>query len=149
MITFAGFLVFAPADVGFPRSSATQTSQIRPDLFSRWDTELSHTLYGSWRRGSRQIPSPLITMTTGYRRGQGTTKELWTGVIGRVAALLSFPRVTIPIMISCHNSCPTRCARPLSSPSSRSYSASPSLLGSWHISGVSVLGECQETRRVR
>lgn len=107
-ITFADFLVFASADVGFPRSSVAQTSQIRPDLFSRWDTELSHTLYGSWRRGSRQTPSPLMTVTIGYRRGQGTTKELWTGVIGRVAALLSFPRVTIPIMISCHNSCSTQ-----------------------------------------
>ena len=146
-ITFAYFLVLVPADVGLPRSSVAQTSQFRPDLLSRWDTVLSHTLYRSWRRGS---PSDSLPVTAGYRRDQVTsTKELWTGVIGRVAALLSSLRVTIhtsliavsiSIMISCHNIRPTLCARPISSPSSQPYSALPPLLGSWHISGVSVLG---------
>lgn len=128
-ILFADFLALVPADVGLPRSSVAQTSQVRPDFFSRWDTELSHTVDRSRRRGSRQleIPSHWITVTAAYRGQATSTNELRAGVIGRVAALLPLPRVTIPtslltvsisILISCHNTCITPCIKPMSSPSS-------------------------------
>ena len=107
---------------------------------------MSRNLKRSRRRGSCQIP-PLITVTAGHR-GQATTEEPCAGVIGRVAALLSLPRVvihislitvSISIMISYHKTCLTPCIRLISSPSSRSYHALP-LLEQWHESGVSVLG---------
>ena len=48
-------------------------------------------------------------MTAAYR-GQATTNELRAGVIGRVAALLPFPRVAIPTSlirfhVTTHASC--------------------------------------------